>query len=291
MAWSFVQGSSSVAQSNTGTLPANLTPGTLAVAFIHSTSNPAFSVPAPWINAAGAGIVGSRTEIWYLPPLLNPGGFNSLTAVLSGTMRFEMAEYSPNVPNAVVAATAAGTATNAAATSLPVTASPASLAGDLAVCGFLDHYAAGATTVWTDPSGFTLITDITANNANPSYCAHQLSVSAGAVSATGNTGASGVWSGAVVGFHIFTPGHYVTTSQVTLSAGAFTPDAGSGDRLGVGSYAQGAGSYGSGGQVIVPKGTRLSLDPSGPLFTAIGAANLAPWSAIQETGGGWGTAN
>ena len=57
------------------------------------------------------------------------------------------------------------------------------------------------------------------------------------------------------------------------------------------SYAQGAGLYGSGGTVTIPRGTVLMLDPAGAVFTAIGAGNLTAWTGAQESGGTDGTAN
>lgn len=84
---------------------------------------------------------------------------------------------------------------------------------------------------------------------------------------------------------------YIVTSAQVLPAGAFTLDASSGLRFGTGSTANGAGNYGSGGGVIVPKGRLLLLDPAGQVFAAIGAGNLALVTPAQETGGFYGTAN
>lgn len=79
---------------------------------------------------------------------------------------------------------------------------------------------------------------------------------------------------------------FVVTNPVTLAAGAFTPDATSGERRGTGSYAvPTAGNYGPG--AFLPKGSIVMADSSvgttGPqlLYVAIGAANLRAY--VQGT--------
>lgn len=99
---------------------------------------------------------------------------------------------------------------------------------------------------------------------------------------------------------------YIVTTKVVLPAGAFTADdvngggapaAGTGygapANFGTGSYAQGAGVYGSGGSLIFNQGQKIMLDPTGKLFTAIGSGNLRLVTAPGDgaTGGYYGTSN
>jgi hypothetical protein len=90
-------------------------------------------------------------------------------------------------------------------------------------------------------------------------------------------------------------GRYITTSQVTLAPGTAALNVAAGTTTawqpGTESFASAAGNYGSGGSVVIPKGTVLMLDPTGPVYTAIGAGNLTAFSEAQETGGQYGTAN
>lgn len=67
---------------------------------------------------------------------------------------------------------------------------------------------------------------------------------------------------------------YVLTATVTVPAGAFTLG---GNGFGTGSYAQGAGEYGSAASTTWVKGTVIEADPAGALFTAIGSGNLAAY--------------
>jgi hypothetical protein len=67
---------------------------------------------------------------------------------------------------------------------------------------------------------------------------------------------------------------YTLTATVTVPAGAFTA---SSNGFGTGSYAQGAGEYGSAPGTTWIKGTVIYADPAGALFTAIGAGNLAAY--------------
>ena len=64
---------------------------------------------------------------------------------------------------------------------------------------------------------------------------------------------------------------FVLTATVTVPAGAFTA---SSNGFGTGSYAQGAGEYGSNGGTTWIKGTVIEADPAGALYAAIGAGNL-----------------
>jgi len=79
---------------------------------------------------------------------------------------------------------------------------------------------------------------------------------------------------------------YRLTANVTLPAGTFTgddttagtrattPGVGAPANFGTGSNAQGAGMYGSNGGGAWLKGMELLLDPTGAVYTAIGAGNL-----------------
>lgn len=94
---------------------------------------------------------------------------------------------------------------------------------------------------------------------------------------------------------------YRLTSKVTLPAGSFTHDdlvggtagtvtgTGSPANFGTGSYAQGAGEWGSGagsagGSTTWLAGMELLLDPAGALYTAIGAGNLVQISSADDVG-------
>lgn len=93
---------------------------------------------------------------------------------------------------------------------------------------------------------------------------------------------------------------YRLNTKVTLPAGAFTFDdvvggsagtvtgTGSPANFGTGSYAQGAGNWGSGagggGSTTWLQGMELLLDPTGKLYTAIGAGNLTQISTADDVG-------
>lgn len=202
MTWTRVQVSSAYATTGTGTLASNVTVANLVVAFVHATTNSAFSAPAGWLSAAslGGGISGTRTEIWYLPPQANPGGFSSAAFTVTGSGRCALAEYHTDTANPQVVLDSGGNNTNAAGTADAVTASSSTANGDLAVCAFMEHFSVATAVTWTDPSGFTVITSMTASNANQAYAADELSAAAGTVAATGTTASSGAWSGAVAVF-------------------------------------------------------------------------------------------
>lgn len=199
-----MQVSSAYATTGTGTLPGNTAVANLVVAFVHATTNSAFSGPAGWLTAASlnGGISGTRTEIWYLPPQANPGGFSSAAFTVSGSGRCALAEYHTDVANPLVVLDSGGNNTNAAGTSDAVTAGSSTAAGDLAVCGFMEHFSVATAVTWTDPSGFTVITSMTASNSNQAYAADELSAGAGTVAATGSTASSGAWSGALAVFKV-----------------------------------------------------------------------------------------
>ena len=86
---------------------------------------------------------------------------------------------------------------------------------------------------------------------------------------------------------------YTLTSTVTIPAGTITMPV-AGEPATGGSAGFGNASISSGpalfptmfvaGQVVV-------LDPAGPLYAAIGAGNLKPFTAAQETGGSLGVSN
>ena len=59
----------------------------------------------------------------------------------------------------------------------------------------------------------------------------------------------------------------------------------------LGNEATVAGTYGDIRPVTYPKGQLIALDPAGQLYAAIGAGNLRLISAVQESGGGFGTSN
>lgn len=204
MTWTRVQVSAAYAATGTGTLPGNVAVANLVVAAVHATTNTPFTAPPGWLTAPalGVGIAGSRTEIWYLPPQANPGGFSTAAFTVSGAGRCALAEYHTTVANPLVVLDSGGNATNAAGTADAITANANSSAGDLAVCAFLEHFAAGTAVVWTDPSGFTAIAEMTASNANQAYAADQLSASSGTLTATGTTASSGAWSGVLAVFNV-----------------------------------------------------------------------------------------
>jgi hypothetical protein len=95
---------------------------------------------------------------------------------------------------------------------------------------------------------------------------------------------------------------YRLTSKVTLPPGTFTGDVqagtasstplgiGSPANYGTGSYAQGANEYGSGagggGSTTWLAGMELLLDPTKPLYTAIGSGNLVliPNTTVDDVG-------
>ena len=95
---------------------------------------------------------------------------------------------------------------------------------------------------------------------------------------------------------------YRVNTKVTLAAGTWTPDVqtgtasttplgvGSPANFGTGSFTQGATKWGSGaggaagGSTTWLAGMELLLDPSGPLFTAIGSGNLTLVSSADDVG-------
>lgn len=94
---------------------------------------------------------------------------------------------------------------------------------------------------------------------------------------------------------------YRLTAKVTLPAGTYTPDVqtgtasttplgvGSPANFGTGSYAQGAGEWGSGagpdgGSTTWLAGMELLLDPTKALYTAIGAGNLTQITSADDVG-------
>jgi hypothetical protein len=94
---------------------------------------------------------------------------------------------------------------------------------------------------------------------------------------------------------------YRLTSKVTLPSGTFshddissgtpsvTPGVGAPANFGTGSYAQGVGVYGSGAGTVAGSttwlaGMELLLDPTGTLYTAIGAGNLVQITAVDDVG-------
>jgi hypothetical protein len=95
---------------------------------------------------------------------------------------------------------------------------------------------------------------------------------------------------------------YRLTSKVTLPSGTFLADdnstgtastavgVGAPANFGTGSFAQGSGKWGSGaggaagGSTTWLQGMELLLDPTGPLYTAIGAGNLVQITAVDDVG-------
>lgn len=95
---------------------------------------------------------------------------------------------------------------------------------------------------------------------------------------------------------------YRLNSKITLPAGAFTPDVQTGTasttplgvgapaNFGTGSFAQASGKWGSGaggaagGSTTWLQGMELLLDPTGALYTAIGAGNLTQISTGDDVG-------
>lgn len=101
---------------------------------------------------------------------------------------------------------------------------------------------------------------------------------------------------------------YVLTANVTLPSGTFAPDvieggtpsattgAGSPANFGTGSYAQSASHYGSGAGSVAGSsawyaGQVIWADPSGALYTAIGAGNLRAFIDGTDASGHFGTSN
>lgn len=95
---------------------------------------------------------------------------------------------------------------------------------------------------------------------------------------------------------------YRLNSNVTLPAGTYASDVQTGSasttplgvgapaNFGTGSFAQGSGKYGSGaggaagGSTTWLKGMELLLDPTGALYTAIGAGNLTQITSADDVG-------
>lgn len=219
MTWTLVQHSASVATSSSGsiagTLPGASTAGNLLVACVSSTAAAVqFTAPTGWVQGPqiSNGSL-SRTEIWYYTA--NPGGITSATFT-SGTsfVRAALAEFSTNVAGTITVATATGT--NGSTASTTCTVSGTATAGSLMVCAFLEHMGSSASVTWTDPSGFTLLNNISTSNPNPTYAAYQLAAAGGSYTVTGtsntisgNTG----WTGCVIAF---------TASTQTVAVGATT---------------------------------------------------------------------
>lgn len=88
---------------------------------------------------------------------------------------------------------------------------------------------------------------------------------------------------------------YRVNTTTALTPGAFTPAeyAASGTIVnGTGSYASGAGNYGSASPLIFNRGQLIELDSASALVTALGASITAlAGRPAQETGGGYGTGN
>lgn len=94
---------------------------------------------------------------------------------------------------------------------------------------------------------------------------------------------------------------YRLNTKITLPAGTFTPDVQTGTasttplgvgapaNFGTGSNAQGANVFGSGagaagGSTTWLQGMELLLDPTGKLYTAIGAGNLTQITSADDVG-------
>jgi hypothetical protein len=222
MAWTQVQKSAAVNGTTTGTttpaLPAPSAAGNLLVAFLGSaTGGTAFTGPAGWIpGPAVANGAANRAEIWYFPA--NPGGISSAAFTSgAGTVRGMLAEFSSSSA-AAVATDSAGTGTANTAAQVTVTASSPNSAGDLGVACFIEHTATAAPT-WTTPANWTAVQAETASATYHAAGYYDLSVAAGTLAVTGQTGttsasASG-WAGVSATFI------YVTTlAGSSASSGA-----------------------------------------------------------------------
>ena len=81
---------------------------------------------------------------------------------------------------------------------------------------------------------------------------------------------------------------YVLTATVTVPAGTPAADA---NGFGLETFSGPSGAWAAGFPQTFQAGQVIVLDPAGALYAAIGAGNLKPYTAAQETGGSLGVSN
>lgn len=213
------------------TLPAASTAGTLLVAVLSSANgSSAFTGPANWVRAnpvaSGTSI---RSEIWYLLPANNPGGVSSFTFTNAGNIpKGSVSEYSVLAGLTIAVDAVSASTTGTTEVSYPVSASPVSTNGDLAVCHFASTWSVAptvGTASWTRPSGWTADNTIATTSQNwATY--HKDNVAAGALSVTGTfvttTGTETAWVANLVTFSVTGEADAAAAADALSVAGAVT---------------------------------------------------------------------
>lgn len=222
--WSLVQKSAAYNSSgNSNTLPASSTAGNLLVAKCTTGTPATITPPSGWASMASiANSTTSQATIFAF--FNNTGGLSSFAFTgPTGTVKVSIAEYTCTGVASVSASSATGTITGGAVTNVTVVGSAGTLVGDLCVVGGMEHVTTAATCTWTDPSGYTRENADTASNTNHSYCAANLSATAGgaqSVTLTNSlTGNSTGWSAAFASFSVPSAGTAWAPSFVSPYSG------------------------------------------------------------------------
>lgn len=206
------------------TLPGGSLAGTLLVATINSAETGVkFAASAGWVPAAQVDLAGSgRTEIWYLPVALNPGGITTMTFTINPAnikADAQLTEWT-----GVATLDQFGTSTNAGSASATIsTTGPTAQAGELVVVadGF-NKGVAGQT--FTRGAGWNALT---ADPANGYASEYRLDLPAGTASETVTGAPSTAWSEAIATFRtavanvgaVFDPGFYYFNGNGSVGGG------------------------------------------------------------------------
>lgn len=206
MAWSLVQQQVNQTTSGTSSLPAASTAGNLLIICATSSSNTAL-VPPSGFSVVASIVNGTVSQTAILASFNTVGGQSSfVTTGGSGVNQSEAAEFTCPGIASVSAASDTGTATAGAVGSISVSSGGTALINDLVILAAFEHMASAAAITWTDPPGFTEISNLSLiSTSNHGYGARALAAAAGGVqsatvtSSVVSTSSTG-WTAAIATF-------------------------------------------------------------------------------------------
>ena len=205
MAWTLVQQQANQATNAVATLPGATTAGNLVIIVATQGSGTALTPPSGFSTVASIAN-GTVSETFIMASFNTVGGQTTWTVTggSGGAMQVTSAEFTCTGVASVAAASATGTNTAGAVTSITVTNGAGELSGDLVIVAALQHVTATNTITWTDPAGFTEISTLsTATATNHGYGARELSGTGASQAATVTstlTGSSTGWTAAIASF-------------------------------------------------------------------------------------------
>jgi hypothetical protein len=206
MAWSLVQQQATQSTAGAGSLPANSTAGNLLIAVAGNGSATAITAPSGWSSVKSI-TNGTISEVYIWAYFNTVGGQAAFTfAGGSGALSVSVAEFTCTSVATVAAASDTGSGVAGAVAAITVATAGTAHAGDLVICGAMEHLTATSAITWTAPTSFTNISTLAVATAtNHTYAGQRLSAaSAGAqsvimTSSVASTSATG-WTGVVATF-------------------------------------------------------------------------------------------